>query len=114
MHHPLTVSGHPCQVYPAQGRVKVVFRAKNASQQRLDPLVVFGQQGKPRPGILRGQRLAFFGQFPVQGVQVPAQGKKAVVEVGIAGIETQHAVPVDAEFLHTGIDVQLFHGVPFL
>ena len=117
LHHPLAVGGYPRQIHPAQHRVEVVFRPENVGEQRLDAGVVVSQQRKARlggVGAVGGQGGGFFFQFLVQRRQGGTGGEKPVVEVGVGGVEAQHAVPIDGKFLHTGVNGQLFHGPSFL
>ena len=54
--------------------------------------------------VQRRQRLCQRGVVPVK---LCPRRKKAVVEVRVCRVKAQHPAPVDAEFLHAGVNVQL-------
>ena len=79
--------------------------AENLGQQGFDLAVILCQQRQPL-GVIGG---GAGGQLGVQRVQLCAQRKKAVVQVGVRRVKAQNAPPVDTKFLHTGINGKVLH-----
>ena len=102
MHHPLAVRPNARKAHAVQNRVKVILRAKNLLQQRLDFAVILAQQGKPRLRV--GALFRCRRQLGIVLLQRFARRKKAVVEVRVRRVEPQHTPPVDAEFLHASVN----------